>query len=165
MHKIIKKDKVVEDAWLRVGADEPFPAGDIIVPLARWRAEQEALSTHQGKVAICLTGKDNPRELKEDLSKFELIAIDFPKFADGRGYSIARILRDELGYKGELRAVGDILRDQIFYLMRCGFDAFSVREGKDLEDALEGLRDFSVVYQAASDATVPVYRRFGRTGA
>ncbi|MCB9640047.1 MAG: DUF934 domain-containing protein [Myxococcales bacterium] len=165
MPRIIKKDQIVEDTWVQVGASEPFPEGDILVSLERWQAEQETLQAHAGRVGLCLIGKDNPRELKGLLDQFALIAVEFPKFADGRGYSIARILRDELGYKGELRATGDILRDQLFYLMRCGFDAFAVREDRDIEDALAGLRDFSVVYQAASDYTSPIYRRFGRTGA
>ncbi len=165
MQKIIKDRQIVEDHWQRVGAEGAIPAGDVIVPWARWKAEQETFASHDGKVAIWLTGKDNPRTLREDLGHFEMIAVDFPNFNDGRGYSIARILRDELGYKGELRALGDVLRDQIFYLARCGFNAFEVRKDKDLEEALAGLHDFHVVYQAASDQTQPIYRRFGGAGA
>ncbi len=165
MQKIIKDRQIVEDRWQRVGAQEALPVGDVIVPWPRWKVEQESLLAHEGKVAIWLTGKDNPRELKEELGRFEMIAIDFPNFNDGRGYSIARILRDELGYMGELRALGDVLRDQIFYLARCGFNAFEVRKDKDLEEALAGLHDFHVMYQAASDRTKPIYRRFGGMGA
>ena len=83
-----------------------------------------------------------------------MVAVDFPKFADGRGYSIAYNLRARLGYTGELRAIGDVLRDQLFYMQRVGFDAFAVREDKNIHDALKGLTDFSEVYQASWDQQV-----------
>ena len=158
MRKIIKNRQIVESSLQRVGDEEPLPAGDILIPLSRWLREADTLQ-HDGQIGVWLCGKDNPRELKGHLDKLHLIGIDFPKFADGRGYSIARILRDEMGYKGELRALGDILRDQLFYLARCGFDAFEIREDKDIEDALRAFNDFSVTYQAASDHSLPLYRR------
>ena len=88
-----------------------------------------------------------------------VIAINFPKFVDGRGYSIARILRDQLGYKGELRAIGDVLHDQLFYLKRCGFDSFAISEDTAAEAALSGLTDFSNSYQCAVDQPEPLFRR------
>ncbi len=159
MRKIIKDQQIVDNDWQQVNAEEPIPAGDVIVPFSRWNAEQETLLTREGRLGVCLYGDDNTRDIATSLQHFDVVAIDFPKFADGRGYSHARILRDEIGYKGELRAVGDILRDQIFYLARCGFNAFVVRKDKDLEDALEGLKDFTVTYQAAADNPNPIYRR------
>lgn len=159
MRKIIKDKQIVDSDWQHVADEASLPAGNVIVSFSRWQKEREALLGREGGLGVCLHGDDNARDARSDLQHFHLVAIAFPKFADGRGYSHARILRDELGYKGELRAVGDILRDQLFYLARCGFNAFEVREGKDLEDALEGLQDFSVTYQAAADNPNPIYRQ------
>lgn len=160
MRKLIKNKQIIEDSWQHLDQAEPLRPGDITLPLSRWLAEREQCQQHAGRVGIRLHGSDNVRELRGvDLSQVPLIAITFPKFADGRGYSQARILRDELKYTEELRAVGDVLRDQIFFLARCGFDAFEVRADKDLEEALAGLSDFSVTYQAASDDNRPIYRR------
>ena len=93
-----------------------------------------------------------------------MIAVDFPKFADGRGYSIAYNLRARLGYSGELRAIGDVLRDQMFYMQRVGFDAFAPRADRSIEDALKGLSDFSEKYQTSWDEKLPLFRRVHRTG-
>jgi uncharacterized protein (DUF934 family) len=90
-----------------------------------------------------------------------LIAIDFPTFVDGRGYSSARLVRERLGYRGELRAVGDILRDQVFYLLRCGFDSLLLREDQDVDAALAAFGDFIEVYQRAVDRPVPLFARRG----
>jgi uncharacterized protein (DUF934 family) len=88
--------------------------------------------------------------------------VDFPKFTDGRGYSIAYNLRARLGYTGELRAIGDVLRDQLFYMQRVGFDAFAVRADKNIHDAVKGLTDFSEKYQASWDEKNPLFRRVKR---
>jgi uncharacterized protein (DUF934 family) len=93
-----------------------------------------------------------------------VVAVDFPKFADGRGYSIAYNLRARLGYTGELRAIGDVLRDQLFYMQRVGFDAFAVRADKNIHDALKGLTDFSETYQSSWDQKNPLFRRAKRSG-
>jgi len=93
------------------------------------------------------------------LAHFQVIALNFPSFTDGRHYSSARLLRERYGYKGEIRAIGDVLRDQLFYMRRCGFDAFAIRADRDPVDALEGLKDFSVTYQAAADDERPLFRR------
>lgn len=159
MPKIIKNREIVESDWQRVDHEEALPSGRVMLPYKRWLQEKDALAARGQEIAIYLEGDDDTRALKEQLEDFPLIAIDFPKFTDGRGYSHARILRDELGYKGELRAIGDVLRDQIFYLARCGFDALEVKEGRDIEDALEGLNDFHTTYQAAADNPHPIYRR------
>ena len=97
------------------------------------------------------------------LSKLALLTVDFPKFTDGRGYSIARLLRDRLKYKGELRAVGHgVLTDQLFYMARVGFNAFELVEGKSVDHALAALDSFSVTYQAAADDDRPLFRRVTR---
>ncbi len=87
------------------------------------------------------------------------VALFFPKFADGRNYSSARLLKERFHFKGELRAEGDILRDQLFYLSRCGFDTFELKEGQNVEAALTAFRDFSAVYQTCADGLESVYRR------
>lgn len=160
--RVIKDNRVVDDDWQRIDTSEtdtPLPAGDIIVPYAYWKQHKaELLNRQDGRVAICIHGDDAIEEVVDDLQHFQLIALDFPAFKDGRNYSNARLLRDRYGYRGELRAVGDILRDQLFYLHRCGIDSFQVRSDKDIEDALKGLSDFSVTYQSAADGAVPVYK-------
>ena len=101
--------------------------------------------------------------LKDDVDKFSVIAVDFPKFSDGRSYSIAYNLRVRLGYTGELRAIGDVLRDQLFYMQRVGFDAFEPRPDRKIEDAIKGLSDFSEFYQKSVDQKLPLFRRVQRS--
>ena len=93
-----------------------------------------------------------------------MLAVDFPKFSDGRGYSIAYNIRSRLGYTGEVRAIGDVLRDQLFYMHRVGFNAFATREDRSIQDALKGLTDFSETYQTSWDEKNPLFRRAERTG-
>jgi len=102
---------------------------------------------------------DDPAGVADRLGAAARVEVNFPRFNDGRGYSIARLLRERHGYTGELRAVGDVQRDQIFYLSRCGFDAFLLREGEDAEAALAALRDFSEAYQASVERPQPLFRR------
>lgn len=159
--RVIKDNQIIEDSWTRVEAVEPGQAladGDIIVPFGYWKQNREALAGRKGRIAVCLNGDDRVEELAGELDKFELIALDFPAFRDGRCYTHARLLRERYGYKGDLRAVGDVLRDQLFYMKRCGFSSFFVREDKDIEDALKAFNDFSVKYQTAADGAQPVYR-------
>lgn len=159
--RVIKSNSVTEDNWQRTvtpDPQQPLPDGDWIVSLDYWSGNRERLSRHRGKIAVCLNGDDNPEDLSGSLEEFELIALEFPTFTDGRSYSHARLLRDRLGFRGEIRAVGDVLRDQLFFMRRCGIDSFQVRDGKDPEDALKGLSDFSVKYQTAADGAPPVYK-------
>ena len=130
----------------------------VLVPKQFWLANAEQLAA-QDNIGIWLDSDEGPEELEAHLNRLTLIAINFPKFVDGRGYSYARILRDRLGYKGELRAIGDIMHDQMFYLKRCGFDSFAVRADKDAEVVRTGLEDFSESYQAATDQNQPLFRR------
>lgn len=166
--KIIKNKIVVEDAWqvLRLAEGETpetvvVPAGKVIVPLKVWQAQRATLQT-RAEVGVWLASDERAEALRDEVQKFAVIAVDFPKFADGRGYSIAHHLRERLGYKGELRAIGDVLRDQLFYMQRVGFDAYAVRADKDIHAALTGLSDFSVTYQASSDEAQPLFRRVVR---
>jgi uncharacterized protein (DUF934 family) len=99
------------------------------------------------------------RSLAERLQGLEVVAVRFPKYADGRGYSIGRLLRERYGYRGELRAVGEVARDHLQQLARCGFDAFQLRAGEDPQEALRGLDDFSEAYQASAAQPMPLFRR------
>ena len=159
--RVIKAGKVLEDNWQRMASldqDQVLEDGDWIVPLDYWRVNRERLLSHKGRIGVCLNGDDDPEHISEALGQLALIALEFPKFTDGRSYSHARILRDRFRYRGELRAVGDVLRDQLFFMQRCGIDSFQVREDKDAEDAVKGLSDFTVKYQTAADGSPPVYR-------
>lgn len=163
---IIKNNAIVDDDWhvLRTADTEALvPAGCVIVPLAIWLAQRDTLMKRE-RLGVWLASSDRPEVLRDDIDKFSVIAVDFPKFADGRGYTLAYLLRERLGYKAELRAIGDVLRDQLFYMQRTGFNAFAVREDKDINEALKGLSDFSQSYQASVDQPLPLFRRVNREG-
>src|SRR5690348_9787255 len=111
MATIIKIRQVVEDSWqlLEQATDGAIPAeGDVIVPLALWRRERAALLAHDGRLGLLLDSSEEPEAIVADLAHFDVIAVNFPKFTDGRGYSTARLLRDRYGYQGEIRAIGDV---------------------------------------------------------
>jgi len=168
MRDIIKDRKIVPDDWevLRLAEGDTadsvaIPEGKVIVPLAVWQAHRDSLKA-RGDVAVWLASDERPEALKDDLATLPLVAVDFPKFADGRGYSIAYNLRARFNYQGELRAIGDVLRDQLFYMQRVGFNAFATRPDRSIEDALKGLTDFSEAYQASWDVKAPLFRRVER---
>lgn len=167
---IIKNKAIVSDDWviLRLTEDQSadtisVPEGRIIVPLPVWQAQKATLQ-NRPELGVWLASDERPEVLKGEVDRFSVIAVDFPKFTDGRGYSIAYNLRVRLGYSGELRAIGDVLRDQMFYMQRVGFDAFTPRADRSIEDALKGLSDFSEKYQTSWDEKSPLFRRVQRTG-
>lgn len=166
--QIIKGREIVADDWQVLKLDEDqtaesvdVPAGKIIVPLTVWKAQKDTLA-QRAALGVWLASDERPEELKGELDKFAVVAIDFPKFTDGRGYSLAYNLRKRLGYTGELRAIGDVLRDQLFSMQRCGFDAFATRADRQIEDEIKGLTVFSEVYQGSVDQAVPLFRRVER---
>lgn len=167
MAKLIKQRRVVEDNWkvVTLAANETadsvrLPAGPLIVPLAVWQARRIDLIQreweHGDALGVWLAPEDDPALIAADLENFSVVGVQFPKFTDGRGYSIATLLRTRYGYKGELRALGDVGRDQLHYLARVGFDAFAAQEP---ELAVAGLDDFSDAYQAAANQPLPLFRR------
>ena len=171
MRKIIKDKAIVDDHWsvLKLTDGESpetvsVPAGQQIVPLQVWLMQKTALSSRKD-IGVWLASDERAEQLKEDIAALPVIAVDFPAYSDGRGYSIAFNLRSRLGYEGEIRAVGDVLRDQLFYMQRVGFNAFATREDRSIEDALKGLTDFSDVYQTSWDQKTPLYRRMSRPAA
>ncbi|HKU71427.1 MAG TPA: DUF934 domain-containing protein [Burkholderiales bacterium] len=165
MALIIKDRNVVTDPWLRLelnpdGSAPAIPAtGDVIVPLALWREQRAELLARPGRLGIWLDSHQEPADIAEDLKLFGIVAINFPKFGDGRGFSTASLLRTRYGWKGELRAFGDIFRDQLFYLASVGFDSFVLREGEDPQEALAGFKVFSESYQASVQRPQPLFRR------
>src|SRR5512135_2136657 len=169
--KIIKDRAVVEDDWsvLRLHEGETadsirVPAGKVMVPLPVWNCQFELLRGRTG-LGLWLAGFERIEDIPDDIHRFPVIAVDFHKFTDGRGYTLAYRLRTQYGYRGELRAMGDVLRDQLFYLKRVGFDSFALREDQDVQVALAGFDDFSVTYQASADTDAPLFRRVERGAA
>ncbi len=160
MPQLIKDGAIVADRWtlFREAPRDLAPDCAAIVPLAWWSEQRSALLV-RGEIGVWLAPDADPQALATDIGSLPLIAVDFPQFTDGRGYSIARLLRERYGFAGELRAIGEILRDQLFYLRQCGFNAFAVRSEGNLEDALRGLRDFSDSYQATAATPLPLFRR------
>ena len=161
MPRLIKGGALVDDPYVlaRDAASlADLPRGvPVLVPLALWRAEHAALAARQD-VGVWLAPADDPAALAADVASLPVIAVDFPAFTDGRGYSTARLLRERHGYMGELRAIGDVQRDQLHYLLHAGFDAFLVRDATDVAAALVGLRDFSDGYQS-TQLRAPWFRR------
>lgn len=165
MATLIKDRKLVTDPWrwLRPADDGSLPAippsGDLIVPLELWQAERDALLVRPGRLGVWLDSNEEPGAVAEDLRLFGVVAVNFPKFGDGRGFSTARLLRERYGWKGELRAIGDIFRDQLFFLASCGFNAFALRAGDDPQEALAAFGDFSEAYQSSVERPLPLFRR------
>jgi len=169
MARIVRKARIDNESWRLHDPARPLDAvahdvarGDIaglLVTREQWRDTEAVLVRWAIPHALLLKNTDDPLDAIDIVPRASVIAIEFPRFTDGRGYSIARVLRGRLGYLGELRAVGDIMRDQLFYLMRVGFDAFELRDDQDANAAIAALRDFSVRYQASSDQPLPHFRR------
>lgn len=165
MPKLIKNRQIVDDQWVlikEVGQLEDlqvYEGQDLIVPLAFWLEERNRIQKRSGKTVVWLNSNEVPQSLSAGLHNLEVIALNFPIFSDGRSYTSARELRSNLGYKGEIRAIGDVLRDQLFYMSRCGFDAFLMREDQNLEKALAAFDDFTEGYQTSVDKPIPLFRR------
>jgi uncharacterized protein (DUF934 family) len=175
MREIIKDKAVVSDDWSVFKLPEGItpdaaevPAGKTIVPLQVWLLQRPSLLARlqqQHDLAVWFESDEEAQALTDDVGLFDLLAVNFPKFSDGRGYSIGYTLRARFDFKGELRAIGDVLRDQLFYMQRVGFNAFATREDRSVHDALKGLSDFSESYQTAWDEKNPLFRSVERNGA
>jgi len=145
--------RVSDDPWTLVREPEVArPAGPLILPLESWLQDPQ----RQG---VWLGPDDEVQRLVPWFDTLPLIALDFPSFRDGRAYSQAYLLRTRLGWTGELRAIGDVLRDQLSHMRQCGFDSFAVREDKSAEDALKGLAGMSVLYGRSVIEPRPLFRR------
>jgi len=151
MSKLLKSGAFVEDAYAAVADDAALPEGAVLVSLPRFQKEREALLARNTALGIRLQSHENPEILGADLHHFALVALEFPKFRDGRAFSWARILRTRLGFKGEIRAVGDFLYDQMNYQHRVGFNAWEVPDHFTVEQFTKALTEMTNVYQPSSD--------------
>ncbi len=165
MPKLIKDSEIIEDSWTWLDAtDEPstvlVPNNPVIVPLAVWQAQKEQLSQRKDTLGVWLNSHEAADQLGDDAQGLGVIALYFHAFMDGRLFSAARLFRERYGFTGELRASGHFIRDQLFYLKRCGVNAFSFANSDIvLEECLPSLGDFSDCYQAACDQPLPLFRR------
>lgn len=147
---------VGDDRWLHLDDDGAIlPGMPVIVTLDRWTAERGTLSGHGPGIGVALRSDQKIDGLLGDLDGLDLIALDFPNLNDGRHFSTARLLRERHGFTGQLRATGQVLRDQLPLMARCGFDAFALPDGKDAAAAVTAFREIGVVYQPAADSLVP----------
>ena len=159
--QIIKDRNISNDDWViarELDDAAPIPEGNTILPFSFWRVNREGLLKQKSSHAVWIDGDIETEELSSDLNHLSIIALDLPVFKDGRSYTHARMLRDRYNFEGELRAIGNVLRDQYFFMLRCGIDCFELTEGENAEDALKSFNDFTVRYQAAADDAVPIYK-------
>jgi uncharacterized protein (DUF934 family) len=163
MSELIVKGAVVSDTYVRIAGVEALAhlaAGqDVLAPLSIWLASPELLMDRGGRRGLLLAPDADPAQAQPFFSRLDLVAVDFPSMVDGRGFSLAYLLRTRLGWRGELRAIGALVRDQLQPLARVGFDAVSLRSGQDLHAALASLRDFSAPYQGSADEPRPLFAR------
>lgn len=136
-----------------------LPAGKVILPLRQWQAHREALTARNEDIGVWLDGDEGAGLIGEEAEEFPLIAVHFPTFADGRGFTAGRMLRERFGFKGELRAVGGFIRDQLTYLQRCGFNAYAFEGEQPLASLKDSLSDFGDSYQTGADQPLPMFRR------
>jgi uncharacterized protein (DUF934 family) len=164
MPDVITQDgSIIKDDWTVVerpadGESLDLPDQPALIPADLWLAGKEHFEGRKD-IGVWFDSYQEPEILDGLVNKLDVIAVNFPKFADGRGYSIARLLRERFGYKNELRAIGDVLLDQLQFMKRCGFDRFVLRADKNAEEAARCLNFFSQGYQAATDTDVPLFRR------
>jgi uncharacterized protein (DUF934 family) len=149
---LVKNGELVTSSFVDAsGAETIPPTGPVIVSLDQWQAHRGELAKRGAPLGIRLRSDQPPELIVDDLASFEVVALEFPKFRDGRAYSYARLLRERYGYKGELRAVGEVLLEQLFFMLRTGFDAFEIVSADPLKDYRTALGDFSVWYQPTAD--------------
>ena len=160
---LIKNGQPATDTFVHVADGAPLPAdGPIIVGLARWQEDRGLIEPRNAPVGVRLKPSDPVEQLAADLHRLSVVALEFPKFNDGRAMSQARLLRERYGYRGEIRATGKVLSDLLLFMHRCGFDAFEVAENVTAEIVAMSLAEFSVFYQPATDGAPSVIeRRYG----
>lgn len=165
MPKLIKDGELTVDRWtlLREASGpevlQVLLGKNLIVPLKFWKLHQAELNDYGGNIAIWLDSSENVDDIGSQLQSLPLVALNFPVFSDGRSYSNARALREKFNYQGEVRAIGDVLRDQLFYMSRCGFNAFELRHDQDENLCLQAFADFKTSYQATVTEPLPLFRR------
>jgi uncharacterized protein (DUF934 family) len=157
---LVEAGRIVEDRYVRVDDETPIPDRvPVIVPAKRFLADADELTRRDGSLGVLWPNDRRVAELEPWLGHIALIALVFPKFRDGRAYSQARLLREHFGFRGTLRATGDVLRDQFHFLVRAGFDSFEVKKPADALVFAETVARFSVFYQPSADGREPALRR------
>lgn len=158
---LILDRRIAENDWITLADDAPLPAsGKLIVSLQRFRAERAALQAAGLGLGVRIPNTEEvTAALAQELAGLPLIALEIPKFADGRAYSQARALRERHGYRGEIRAQGDVLHDQLFHMSRCGINAFELRADQDPQDCLRAFADYDLAYQRAADGAETVWQK------
>jgi uncharacterized protein (DUF934 family) len=159
---ILNDNDVIDNLWTIVGDDHSdFSQDYLIVPYTLWQTNKSVLTNkvNEGKIGLLLQGEHDIHEENDGVSAFTLIAINFPSFMDGRGFSVARLLRERYQFTGELRATGGVIRDQLCYLQRCGFSSFDLADDIDVTAAAESLKDLTEAYQVSADKPAPLFRR------
>lgn len=166
MGKLIRHRSVAPDTWQLL--EDPAAAlpedGDVIVPLASWLAVRGRIDARRGRTAVWLAGNEDAAAIEADLARLPLIGVKFATFGDGRGFSTARLLREHYGYRGEIRAFGQVIRDWLLFMERCGFDSFLLREDEDPQNALQAFAELPDAYQASVVEPLPLFRRRHATG-
>lgn len=146
---------IADDAWTHVADDAALPADrPATISLERWKTDRDSLTGRNLPLGVRLESHERVEEILSDLPRLALIALDFPNLNDGRHFSTARLLRERYGFRGQLRATGQVLRDQIDPMRRCGFDVFALAAGKDAASAIAAFKEISVVYQPAADTRI-----------
>jgi uncharacterized protein (DUF934 family) len=157
--QLVKDNRVIEDRFGRVADGTALPDGPVLLSAERFLADSAELAKRIAPIGVLWPNNRKVAELAPYLDRLALVALVFPKFQDGRAYSQARQLREQYGFRGELRATGDVLRDQHLFLLRAGFDAFEVKKDIDVKAFINPPARYSVFYQPAGDARVPALRR------
>ncbi|MDN6318676.1 MAG: DUF934 domain-containing protein [Marinobacter sp.] len=160
---IFRDGSICQNEWVVVprpenGESLTIPEQPALIPADLWLENRDQFAGKRD-IGVWLDGHDEPDVLADHVHELPLVAINFPKFSDGRGYSTARLLRERFGFKNELRAIGDVLLDQLQFMKRCGFDTYDLRPDKDIRKAARSLNFFSQGYQAATDTDLPLFRR------
>ncbi|NJO67476.1 MAG: DUF934 domain-containing protein [Rhodospirillales bacterium] len=149
---LIKYGQIAADPWHSVADGDELPAHEpVIVSLERWRQDRALLLAREADVGVRLASKDQAADIAADLTHLKLVALEFPTFRDGRAYTTARLLRERHHFDGELRAVGNVLRDQLLFMHRCGFDAFEIDDDQAIATWIKAIDEMSVFYQPTGD--------------
>ncbi|HTE39594.1 MAG TPA: DUF934 domain-containing protein [Steroidobacteraceae bacterium] len=159
MRKLIKQREIVDDTWTYADEEAAATANAVIVPLAQFVAERDQWLSSGKKLGVRVAPAEILDAIVADLPRIALVACEFGGIGEGRGYTHAQLLRRRHNFQGEIRAVGNIKRDQVFYMARCGFDTFDFPAGTDLSVPLSAFNDFNVAYQPSSDRGVELKKR------
>jgi uncharacterized protein (DUF934 family) len=148
---------LTEDPFTAVADDREIPPGDVIISLTRFQDQGEWLLSQGRAVGVRLESHEEVEALAYDLPRLAVVALAFPKFGDGRAYTAARLLRERYAFAGEVRAVGDVLREQAGFMVRCGFDAFEPADGSTADDWAAAAQRYRHVYQRGVDDRAPAF--------